>query len=445
MSIDPMLNSASAYLNNMNGNESDSDEDTHISLSTSDPPSLNTLSENSTKAKEILISNLREPYGNDASRKAADLCSVQQILYAIDASKAADNVKKVSRIGNYNPKGKSRQIIVSFESEDDQKEAILNAEKLKSIDEWKHLKVSRPSEQNRENQGKDSEKENLKQQLAEMQKQMALLMQKQQMPNTTFEQSNISSTSSSDILPQSGQPLNQNNVSQMYPQYMPFQQAHGYPTQSNIGHNLYENTMNSQTIPQMSFLNSTPFQNPAMPYDMMTMFQMYQSYTAANTSSTLTPTAPPLSEPPVEIESSSGSEEESSSDEESEDVPKVLKIENHLFKSQSERHIGTKKTLNILVLGETGVGKSTWINGIANYMSFDTLEDALNAPQPICLIASKFAFYETNEDKIEVILEPSHGEKDRNEAFSDQGQSSTQEPKTYQFETSKYIKILEKF
>uniref|UniRef100_A0A914P788 G domain-containing protein n=1 Tax=Panagrolaimus davidi TaxID=227884 RepID=A0A914P788_9BILA len=189
----------------------------------------------------------------------------------------------------------------------------------------------------------------------------------------------------------------------------------------------------------MSFLNSTLFQNPAMPYDMMTMFQMYQSYTASNTTSSLTPTAQPLSEPSAEIESSSGSEEESSSDEESEDEPKVLKIENHLFKSQSERHIGTKKTLNILVLGETGVGKSTWINGIANYMSFDTLEDALNAPQPICLIASKFAFYETNEDKIEVILEPSHGEKDKNEAFSDQGQSSTQEPKTYQFETSKYI------
>uniref|UniRef100_A0AC35GX90 G domain-containing protein n=1 Tax=Panagrolaimus sp. PS1159 TaxID=55785 RepID=A0AC35GX90_9BILA len=413
MSTDPMLNSASAYLNGMNINESDSDEDTgaHISLSTSDPSSLNTFTETSTNTKEILISNLREPY-------------------------AANNVKKVLRIGTYNPKEKPRQIIVSFESEDDQKEAILNAEKLKTIDEWKHLEVLRQSEQNRENQENDSEKENLKQQLAEIQKQMALL--KQQMPNTTFEQSKTSSISNFDILSQSGQPINQNNVSQMYPQYMPFQQTNGYPTQSNVVHNFNESTLNPQTIPQMPFQNSTPFQNPAMPYDMMTMFQMYQSYTAANTASSLTPTAPPLSEPPTEIESSSESEEESSS-EESEDEPEVLKIENQLFKSQSERHIGTKKTLNILVLGETGVGKSTWINGIANYMSFDTLEDALNAPQPICLIASKFAFYETNEDKIEVVLEPSHGEKDKNEAFSDQGQSSTQEPKTYQFETSKYI------
>ena len=31
---------------------------------------------------------------------------------------------------------------------------------------------------------------------------------------------------------------------------------------------------------------------------------------------------------------------------------------------------------NILVLGEIGVGKSTWINSIYNYMHYDTLEDA---------------------------------------------------------------------
>ena len=34
------------------------------------------------------------------------------------------------------------------------------------------------------------------------------------------------------------------------------------------------------------------------------------------------------------------------------------------------------KEINVLILGETGVGKSTWINGLANYIEFDNLEAA---------------------------------------------------------------------
>ena len=48
-----------------------------------------------------------------------------------------------------------------------------------------------------------------------------------------------------------------------------------------------------------------------------------------------------------------------------------------------------KDDVNILILGETGVGKSTWINGIANYATHDSLEDAMNDPEFTVLIPSR--------------------------------------------------------
>ena len=35
-----------------------------------------------------------------------------------------------------------------------------------------------------------------------------------------------------------------------------------------------------------------------------------------------------------------------------------------------------KSVFNVLLLGETGTGKSTWINSIAYYLTFSTLEEA---------------------------------------------------------------------
>lgn len=48
-----------------------------------------------------------------------------------------------------------------------------------------------------------------------------------------------------------------------------------------------------------------------------------------------------------------------------------------------------KDDVNILILGETGVGKSTWINGIANYAKHHSLEDAMNDPEFTVLIPSR--------------------------------------------------------
>ncbi|XP_055353267.1 uncharacterized protein LOC129599148 [Paramacrobiotus metropolitanus] len=81
------------------------------------------------------------------------------------------------------------------------------------------------------------------------------------------------------------------------------------------------------------------------------------------------------------------------------------------------------KELNILVLGETGVGKSTWINGFANFLTYSALNEAL--ADPIYLIPTRFTTMDKDFEQKVVSMGSSDNENDVI------GQSATQLPKSY--------------
>ena len=82
--------------------------------------------------------------------------------------------------------------------------------------------------------------------------------------------------------------------------------------------------------------------------------------------------------------------------------------------------------INVLILGETGVGKSTWINGLANYIGFDNLDAAAKHESLLTIIPSSFSFTEDDGEIVKIKV----GEENDNEKFTI-GQSATQAPVTY--------------
>ncbi|RUS20586.1 hypothetical protein BC937DRAFT_94878 [Endogone sp. FLAS-F59071] len=85
------------------------------------------------------------------------------------------------------------------------------------------------------------------------------------------------------------------------------------------------------------------------------------------------------------------------------------------------------KEINILLMGETGVGKSTFINAFVNYLNYNKLED-VNLENLICLIPTTFTISDENFDPQDISI-GGNDDNEKNEA----GQSATQSCKSYVF------------
>ncbi|CAF1501874.1 unnamed protein product, partial [Rotaria sordida] len=98
--------------------------------------------------------------------------------------------------------------------------------------------------------------------------------------------------------------------------------------------------------------------------------------------------------------------------------------------SLSQTQLKNDEIMNVLLLGETGVGKSTFINGFVNYLKFDKLDEAKK--DPIVLIPVSFTLITGDNFKEEQIKFEGEGDL-YIEDFENVGQSVTQHCKSYIF------------
>jgi GTPase SAR1 family protein len=101
----------------------------------------------------------------------------------------------------------------------------------------------------------------------------------------------------------------------------------------------------------------------------------------------------------------------------------------------------TESTINVLLFGESGVGKSTFINAFANYLLYENIDQA-RSREPVAVIPVSFLV--TIDDQFTEKL-INFGHQDPNEKHNSKGQSVTQQCKSYEFKTrdGKILKIID--